>query len=208
MTGRSQRCWPIRQVRRVSSATHSFEHFFGGVQLKWALFWANDWNLTLLSNPLFFEHFFELITHKSTFLSALLINETFLNTFLRTQKSGFALKSAFLSGFTLLRAFLSAQKSAQGPAEPLCATSISDGIFVCLLLVCLFVLSNYAAPWDWLDCSCNCRFSSFNFVSFIQRVQAADFMAGRKPEKAQALFHWCFPLFIKPSIVRSHNLVA
>ena len=119
MTGRSQRCWPIRQVRRVSSATHSFEHFFGGVQLKWALFWANDWNLTLLSNPLFFEHFFELITHKSTFLSALLINETFLNTFLRTQKSGFALKSAFLSGFTLLRAFLSAQKSAQGPAEPL-----------------------------------------------------------------------------------------
>ena len=113
MTGRSQRCWPIRQVRRVSSATHSFEHFFGGVQLKWALFWANDWNLTLLSNPLFFEHFFELITHKSTFLSALLINETFLNTFLRTQKSGFALKSAFLSGFTLLRAFLSTQKSAQ-----------------------------------------------------------------------------------------------
>ena len=53
-------------------------------------------------------------------MSALLINETFLNTFLRTQKSGFALKSAFLSGFTLLRAFLSAQKSAQGPAQPLC----------------------------------------------------------------------------------------
>ena len=52
-------------------------------------------------------------------MSALLINETFLNTFLRTQKSGFALKSAFLSGFTLLRAFLSAQKSAQGPAQPL-----------------------------------------------------------------------------------------
>ena len=46
-------------------------------------------------------------------MSALLINETFLNTFLRTQKSGFALKSAFLSGFTLLRAFLSAQKSAK-----------------------------------------------------------------------------------------------
>ena len=77
-------------------------------------------NLTFLSNPLFFEHLFELITHKSTFLSALLINETFLNTFLRTQKSGFALKSVFLSGFTLLRAFMSAQKSAQGPAQPLC----------------------------------------------------------------------------------------
>ena len=44
-------------------------------------------------------------------MSALLINETFLTTFLRTQKSGFALKSAFLSGFTLLRAFLSAQKA-------------------------------------------------------------------------------------------------
>ena len=43
----------------------------------------------------------------------------FFNTFLRTQKSGFALKSAFLSGVTLLRAFLSAQKSAQGPAQPL-----------------------------------------------------------------------------------------
>ena len=53
-------------------------------------------------------------------MSALLINETFLNTFLRTQQSGFALKSVFLSGFTLLRAFLSAQKSAQGPAQPLC----------------------------------------------------------------------------------------
>ena len=64
-----------------------------------------------LSNPLFFEHFFELITHKSTFLSALLINETFLSTFFRTQKSGFALKSVFLSEFALLRAFLSAQKS-------------------------------------------------------------------------------------------------
>ena len=136
MTGRSQKCWPIRQVRRVSSATHSFEHFFGGVQLKWALFWANDWNLTLLSNPLFFEHFFELITHKSTFLSALLINETFLNTFLRTQKSGFALKSAFLSGFTLLRAFLSAQKSAQGPAEPL--WPCYDAFVV--RMICTFVL--------------------------------------------------------------------
>ena len=53
-------------------------------------------------------------------MSTLLINETFLNTFLRTQKSGFALKSVFLSGFTLLRAFLSAQKSAQGPTQPLC----------------------------------------------------------------------------------------
>ena len=142
MTGRSQRCWPIRQVRRVSSATHSFEHFFGGVQLKWALFWANDWNLTLLSNPLFFEHFFELITHKSTFLSALLINETFLNTFLRTQKSGFALKSAFLSGFTLLRAFLSAQKSAQGPAEPLCVRHHSSptSLLCCVLWYSIIVI--------------------------------------------------------------------
>ena len=51
-------------------------------------------------------------------MSALLINETFLNTFLRTQKSGFALKSVFLSEFALLRAFLSAQKSTQGPTEP------------------------------------------------------------------------------------------
>ena len=77
--------------------------------LFWALFWVDHSQ----------EHFFELITHKSTFLSALLINETFLNTFLRTQKSGFALKSVFLSEFALLRAFLSAQKSTQGPTEPL-----------------------------------------------------------------------------------------
>ena len=52
-------------------------------------------------------------------MSTLLINETFLNTSLRTRKSGFALKSVFLSGFTLLRAFLSAQKSTQGPTQPL-----------------------------------------------------------------------------------------
>ena len=76
--------------------------------------------LNLFEYPLFFEHFFELITHKSTFFSALLIDDILLNTFLRTQKSGFALKSVFLSGFTLLRAFLSAQKSAQGPTQPLC----------------------------------------------------------------------------------------
>ena len=63
-------------------------------------------------------------------MSALLINETFLNTFLRTQKSGFALKSAFLSGFTLLRAFLSAQKSAQGPAQPLCECPLN---YFCML---------------------------------------------------------------------------
>ena len=61
-------------------------------------------------------------------MSALLINETFLNTFLRTQKSGFALKSAFLSEFALLRAFLSAQKSAQGPTEPTSPLGLSGKI--------------------------------------------------------------------------------
>ena len=29
MIRRSQRCWPIREVGRVFSATHFFEHFFG-----------------------------------------------------------------------------------------------------------------------------------------------------------------------------------
>ena len=82
MTGRSQRCWPIRQVGRISSATHSFEHFLGGVNsnepfferrtqtylfwvthsilstflswsLKRALFWALFWSMKL------FDHFFE-----------------------------------------------------------------------------------------------------------------------------------------------------
>ena len=81
-------------------------------------------------------------------MSALLINETFLNTFLRTQKSGFALKSVFLSGFTLLRAFLSAQKSAQGPTQPLCifeawelvryAANSRFWLNIHLLLRCLF----------------------------------------------------------------------
>ena len=75
---------------------------------------------TLLSNKHFFEHFFELITQKSTFLSAHLSTVTFLRTFLRTQKSGFTLLSTFLSGFTHLRAFLSAQKSPQGHSGPLC----------------------------------------------------------------------------------------
>ena len=98
-------------------------HFFWDT-LYCSLFWAVQRKSRILFWALFWvdhsqEHFFELITHKSTFLSALLINETFLNTFLRTQKSGFALKSVFLSEFALLRAFLSAQKSTQGPTEPL-----------------------------------------------------------------------------------------
>ena len=62
-----------------------------------------------------------------------MINETFLNTFLRTQKSGFALKSAFLSEFALLRAFLSAQKSTQGPTEPLCVPPPNADNLLCLL---------------------------------------------------------------------------
>ena len=71
-------------------------------------------------------------------MSALLINETFLNTFLRTQKSGFALKSVFLSEFALLRAFLSAQKSTQGPTQPLCDDEWEDEVQVNV---------NWASAW-------------------------------------------------------------
>ena len=72
-------------------------------------------------------------------MSALLINETFLNTFLRTQKSGFALKSVFLSEFALLRAFLSAQKSTQGPTEPLCIFMYMHARVCVCMCVCVFV---------------------------------------------------------------------
>ena len=45
-TWEKSRCWPIRQVGRISSATHSFEHFLGGGSTQMSTFLSGGLKLT------------------------------------------------------------------------------------------------------------------------------------------------------------------
>ena len=73
---------------------------------------------------IYFEHFFEPLIGRQTFLKAYLTAQKscvkLLSNYLRAQKSGFDLLSAFLSEFFFLSALLSTQKHTQGTSEPLC----------------------------------------------------------------------------------------
>ena len=73
---------------------------------------------------IYFEHFFEPLIGRQTFLKAYLTAQKscvkLLSNYLRAQKSGFNLLSAFLSEFFFLSALLSTQKHTQGTSEPLC----------------------------------------------------------------------------------------
>ena len=72
---------------------------------------------------IYFEHFFEPLIGRQTFLKAYLTAQKscvkLLSNYLRAQKSGFNLLSAFLSEFFFLSALLSTQKHTQGTSEPL-----------------------------------------------------------------------------------------
>ena len=80
-----------------------------------------EWKTFLIA--IYFEHFFEPLIGRQTFLKAYLTAQKscvkLLSNYLRAQKSGFNLLSAFLSEFFFLSALLSTQKHTQGTSEPL-----------------------------------------------------------------------------------------
>ena len=83
---------------------------------------------------IYFEHFFEPLIGRQTFLKAYLTAQKscvkLLSNYLRAQKSGFNLLSAFLSEFFFLSALLSTQKHTQGTSEPLCFSRLRSVSFL------------------------------------------------------------------------------
>ena len=82
-----------------------------------------EWRTFFLT--IYFEHFFEPLIGRITFLRVNLTAQKssvkLLSNYLRAQKSGFNLLSAFLSEFYFLSVFLSTQKPTQSTSEPLCS---------------------------------------------------------------------------------------
>ena len=82
---------------------------------------------------IYFEHFFEPLIGRQTFLKAYLTAQKscvkLLSNYLRAKKSVFNMLRAFLSEFFFLSALLSTQKHTQGTSEPLCIWR--QGVLTC-----------------------------------------------------------------------------